>query len=74
MASQHEPEGWSAAKFTCPACHQPVEAVVKRRRKVLGAYVPVWEPGPCANPECPRSPQAEQDGGPAEEPKEAQPG
>ncbi|WP_086724216.1 hypothetical protein [Streptomyces carpinensis] len=35
----------------CPVCGQPVEAVV-RRRKTLGAWVPVWEPGPCRNPEC----------------------
>ncbi|MFF0010058.1 hypothetical protein [Streptomyces sp. NPDC005374] len=35
----------------CPACGQPVQSVV-RRRKTLGAWVPVWEGGPCHNPEC----------------------
>ncbi|MFD8301264.1 hypothetical protein ACFV29_02735 [Streptomyces sp. NPDC059690] len=36
----------------CPVCGQPVETVVKRRHKTLGAWVPVWTPGPCRNPEC----------------------
>ncbi|GGX83826.1 hypothetical protein [Streptomyces anandii] len=35
----------------CPTCGQPVETVV-RRHKTLGAWVPVWEPGPCRNPRC----------------------
>lgn len=35
----------------CPVCGQPVETVV-RRHKTLGAWVPVWVPGPCRNPEC----------------------
>jgi hypothetical protein len=35
----------------CPACGQPVDTVV-RRHKTLGAWVPVWVPGPCRNPEC----------------------
>ncbi|MEU3984974.1 hypothetical protein AB0F77_33750 [Streptomyces sp. NPDC026672] len=35
----------------CPTCGQPVETVVKRH-KTLGAWVPVWTPGPCRNPEC----------------------
>ncbi|AVH56577.1 MULTISPECIES: hypothetical protein [Streptomyces] len=35
----------------CPACGKPVATVV-RRHKVLGAWVPKWEPGPCHNPEC----------------------
>ncbi|MFF3242758.1 hypothetical protein ACFYWY_03250 [Streptomyces sp. NPDC002870] len=38
----------------CPACGEPVGTVIKRR-KTLGAYVPVWEPGPCRNPDCARS-------------------
>ncbi|MEU6217084.1 hypothetical protein ABZ845_06095 [Streptomyces sp. NPDC047022] len=37
----------------CPSCGQPVAAVV-RRHKTLGAFVPVWRPGPCQNPRCPR--------------------
>lgn len=28
-----------------------METVVKRH-KTLGAWVPVWTPGPCRNPEC----------------------
>ena len=28
-----------------------METVVKRH-KTLGAWVPVWLPGPCRNPEC----------------------
>ncbi|MFG2954388.1 hypothetical protein ACGF5O_11730 [Streptomyces sp. NPDC048291] len=35
----------------CPVCGQPVERVV-RRHKTLGAWVPVWGPGPCRNPHC----------------------
>ncbi|MFG2636998.1 hypothetical protein ACGFX8_24575 [Streptomyces sp. NPDC048362] len=35
----------------CPGCGQPVETVV-RRHKTLGAWVPVWGPGPCGNPAC----------------------
>ncbi|NUQ99740.1 MAG: hypothetical protein HOY79_25370 [Streptomyces sp.] len=35
----------------CPVCGQPVETVVKRH-KTLGAWVPVWAPRPCRNPEC----------------------
>lgn len=55
MGSGEERQGWSTAAFLCPACKQPVQAVVTRRRKVFGAYVPVWEPGPCENPECSES-------------------
>ncbi|MGW1909226.1 hypothetical protein ACWCQS_00315 [Streptomyces sp. NPDC002076] len=36
----------------CPVCGQPVDTVVGRR-KTLGAWVPVWGPGPCRNPDCP---------------------
>ncbi|MFG2942084.1 hypothetical protein [Streptomyces sp. NPDC048282] len=35
----------------CPVCGQPVESVV-HRHKTLGAWVPVWGPGPCRNPAC----------------------
>ncbi|MEU2617455.1 hypothetical protein ABZ642_04695 [Streptomyces sp. NPDC007157] len=35
----------------CPECGQAVERVV-RRHKTLGAWVPVWGPGPCRNPDC----------------------
>lgn len=38
-------------EHVCPVCGQPVETVV-RRHKTLGAWVPVWGPGPCRNPEC----------------------
>ncbi|MFG2604585.1 hypothetical protein ACGFT2_13670 [Streptomyces sp. NPDC048514] len=35
----------------CPVCGQPVATVV-RRHKTLGAWVPVWGPAPCGNPDC----------------------
>ncbi|WP_037764735.1 hypothetical protein [Streptomyces sp. 142MFCol3.1] len=38
-------------EHVCPSCGQPVDTVV-RRHKTLGAWVPVWGPGPCHNPEC----------------------
>jgi hypothetical protein len=38
-------------EHVCPACEQPVTTVV-RRHKTLGAFVPVWGPGPCRNPNC----------------------
>ncbi|WP_210572406.1 hypothetical protein [Streptomyces sp. GESEQ-4] len=38
-------------KHACPVCGQPVATVIKRH-KTLGAWVPVWVPGPCHNPEC----------------------
>ncbi|MFI1940840.1 hypothetical protein ACH44C_27290 [Streptomyces purpureus] len=49
--TQHEtgPEG----ELVCPACKHPVDTVIKRRHKTLGVFVPVWEPGPCRNPDCP---------------------
>ncbi|MER5905246.1 hypothetical protein ABT150_35060 [Streptomyces mirabilis] len=39
-------------EHVCPACRQPVTTTVVRRHKTLGAFVPVWGPGPCHNPEC----------------------
>ncbi|MDI3408661.1 hypothetical protein [Streptomyces cavernicola] len=51
------------AEHVCPVCKQPVETVVKRR-KVLGAYVPSWGPGPCHHEGCP----ARVDEGEAEKP------
>ncbi|MEU6575398.1 hypothetical protein [Streptomyces sp. NPDC046805] len=38
-------------EHACPVCGQPVETVV-RRHKTLGAWVPVWGPGPCHNTDC----------------------
>ena len=38
-------------EHVCPVCGQPVATVV-RRHKTLGAWVPVWGPGPCRNPDC----------------------
>ncbi|MFJ9564168.1 hypothetical protein ACIRQQ_29545 [Streptomyces fuscichromogenes] len=35
----------------CPVCGASVQRVV-RRHKTLGAWVPVWGPGPCRNPHC----------------------
>ncbi len=40
-------------QHTCPACGNPVETVI-RRRKCLGVFVPEWAAGPCRNPDCPR--------------------
>ncbi|MFA3874862.1 hypothetical protein ABS735_14375 [Streptomyces sp. MMCC 100] len=42
--------------YVCPKCGQPVEAVA-RRHKTLGAWVPVWAPGPCRNPKCAAGPE-----------------
>ncbi|OII62078.1 hypothetical protein BJP40_29610 [Streptomyces sp. CC53] len=36
---------------TCPACRRPVGTVI-RRHKVLGAWVPRWEPLPCTHADC----------------------
>ncbi len=41
----------SGARHVCPVCKQPVQAVIKRR-KILGAFVPIWVAGPCHNPNC----------------------
>ncbi|WP_155060672.1 hypothetical protein [Streptomyces blattellae] len=57
-------------KHVCPVCGQPVETVVKRH-KTLGAWVPVWVPGPCHNPKC--EAYAEQGPGPSEEPAKRTP-
>jgi hypothetical protein len=38
-------------EHVCPVCGQRVDTVVKRH-KTLGAWVPVWGPGPCHNPDC----------------------
>jgi hypothetical protein len=76
MGSDEERHGWSAAKFSCPVCKQPVQAVATRRRKVFGAYVPVWEPGPCENPACPAKGKAQGSSaaGETEEREQPQPG
>ncbi|MFF7363756.1 hypothetical protein [Streptomyces sp. NPDC008125] len=52
MARTERPAG-RQADDVCPACEQPVESVVARR-KTLGIFVPRWVPGPCHNPGCPR--------------------
>lgn len=51
--------------YQCPECGQPVVAVAKRH-KTLGAYVPLWEPGPCRNPDCPLYVPPESADGPPE--------
>ncbi|MEW2631081.1 hypothetical protein AB0903_05340 [Streptomyces sp. NPDC048389] len=58
--TSHDPEH----SFTCPECGQPVVAVAKRH-KTLGAYVPVWKPGPCRNPDCPLHVPPEAGGAPS---------
>ncbi|OEJ94454.1 hypothetical protein [Streptomyces thermolilacinus] len=45
------PQEGTADEPVCPACGQPVGKAI-HRRKVLGAWVPSWEPRPCHNPEC----------------------
>ncbi|UQI46168.1 hypothetical protein M1P56_18400 [Streptomyces sp. HU2014] len=37
----------------CPVCKQPLAMTIKRRRKTLGIFVPVWTPRRCHNPDCP---------------------
>ncbi|MDI3385939.1 hypothetical protein QIS99_06855 [Streptomyces sp. B-S-A8] len=51
MAKEEDRAAPRRAEQVCPACKQPVETVVKRR-KVLGAYVPSWGPGPCHHDGC----------------------
>ncbi|MER6121555.1 hypothetical protein ABT173_02410 [Streptomyces sp. NPDC001795] len=51
----------------CPSCGQPVATVV-RRHKTLGAFVPVWRPGPCRNPKCPAHVAQESEETPRDEP------
>lgn len=53
----------------CPTCGQPVGTVVKRH-KTLGAWVPLWQPGPCHNPNCPNHPETD----PETEPEGPAPG
>ncbi|MFJ8229280.1 hypothetical protein ACIQ9E_04860 [Streptomyces sp. NPDC094448] len=38
--------------FRCPECGERVDTVM-RRHKTLGAFVPLWGPGPCHNAACP---------------------
>ncbi|MBT2391333.1 hypothetical protein J7E87_18315 [Streptomyces sp. ISL-1] len=53
------------AEYRCPACGEPVGTVIKRR-KTLGAYVPVWEPGSCHSPRCPLSDVSQSEKSPEE--------
>ncbi|MEV6586746.1 hypothetical protein [Streptomyces acidicola] len=54
----------------CPVCGQPVATVV-RRHKTLGAWVPVWGPGPCRNPKCGAYVEEAEEGTASVPPKEA---
>jgi hypothetical protein len=54
----------------CPACGEPVGTVIKRR-KTLGAFVPVWEPGPCHKPGCPLSDVSQSEKSPEESPEKS---
>lgn len=65
--SSHERETSSQAGQVCPACKHPVTAELKRHR-TMGAYVPVWKPGPCHNPGCPKNVPGEK--GPGNSPPE----
>lgn len=49
--SSHEAK--RQAGLMCPACKNPVDAIITGRHKSLGIYVPTWGPGPCHNPDCP---------------------
>ena len=46
------------AGYVCRACHSPVTATL-RRYKAMGIFVPLWRPGPCQNPSCPKYRQEE---------------
>ncbi|MFI0975519.1 hypothetical protein ACH4SP_00665 [Streptomyces sp. NPDC021093] len=48
-----EREAGPRGSLLCPVCKNSVDTIVRGRRKSLGAYVPVWGPGPCGNPDCP---------------------
>ncbi|NJP52468.1 hypothetical protein HCJ93_21010 [Streptomyces sp. SBST2-5] len=52
----------------CPTCGQPLE-LVAHRHKTLGAWVPVWKPGPCRNPDCGTSEDRPQTRHPGREPQ-----
>ncbi|HCA85567.1 MAG TPA: hypothetical protein DEQ61_08755 [Streptomyces sp.] len=49
----NERETASQAGHVCPACKHPVTAELKRHR-TMGIFVPIWKPGPCHNPSCPK--------------------
>ncbi|WP_333761360.1 hypothetical protein [Streptomyces sp. IBSBF 2390] len=56
----------------CPVCGQPVATVV-RRHKTLGAWVPVWGPGPCRNPDCAAGTGSAETAAPAARPQQEGP-
>jgi hypothetical protein len=47
------------AGHVCPTCSHPVTAEITRH-KTMGVFVPLWKPGPCRNPSCPKYVQEEQ--------------
>ncbi|AYN39495.1 hypothetical protein D9753_11835 [Streptomyces dangxiongensis] len=57
----------------CPVCGQPVDMVV-RRHKTLGAWVPVWSPGPCHSPDCASRPDLARPAGAPARPRSSGPG
>jgi len=60
------PEDMGGEEHVCPVCGRPVDTVV-RRHKTLGAWVPVWGPGPCHDPDCPsRTPHDDAATGPGD--------
>jgi hypothetical protein len=67
MAKEEDRSAPRRAEHVCPVCKRPVETVVKRR-KVLGAYVPSWGPGPCHDPDCPARADEEDSGTSAAKP------
>ncbi|QHY98761.1 hypothetical protein SSPS47_27015 [Streptomyces sp. S4.7] len=50
---KHENVRPPQAGKVCPACHKPVTEKITRHR-TMGICVPLWKPGPCHNPNCPK--------------------
>jgi hypothetical protein len=73
MTSERDPSEATRIDFLCPECGQPVRSIVVHRRKVLGAWAPVWGPGACHNPQCPRSAAHEEPEGAEERAAHADP-
>ncbi|UTP27995.1 hypothetical protein LIV37_00495 [Streptomyces rapamycinicus NRRL 5491] len=43
----------------CPTCHHPVTEKITRY-KTMGIFVPLWKPGTCHNPICPKHAQGDE--------------
>lgn len=49
----HHPPG-RRGPTRCPECGRRVEPVIIGRRHSMGTWIPVWGPGRCPDPACPR--------------------